>query len=82
MQVNITPIQIDTENGSVTCPTAKAFVAASDSLALRLVPIDSDGLEYPEHDISIVGSSNDQVIIGFLTDLEGLIHTLLESKGL
>jgi hypothetical protein len=47
---------VETEEGVIECFEANASIAISSSIAIRLVPIDSNGQEYPESASSLVGT--------------------------
>lgn len=47
---------VETEEGVIECSEANASIAISSSIAVRLVPIDSNGNEYPEAASSLVGT--------------------------
>jgi len=47
---------VETEEGVIECFEANASIAISSSIAVRLVPIDSNGDEYPEAASSLVGT--------------------------
>jgi len=52
MIIKIKPITL--EDGTV-CSEARLNAALSDSVAIRVVPVDSDGVEHPEATQSVVG---------------------------
>ncbi len=72
MNISIQPINC---NG-FDCRTANVSLAVSNSIALRLVPVDEAGAEYPDFEKSIVGEGGDPAIATFLATLRDAVTTL------
>lgn len=81
MRLSINPIICQTEAGSMTCTEAEVSLAVSDTLAIRLVPVDADGTEYPDAASAIVGDSRDPEIAAFLEALTSALINLLSGRG-
>lgn len=77
MRINITPISVESENGTVSCNEVEVSVAVSNSVAIRAVPVDGDGNEYPDAALAIVGDSSDQRIAGFMEQVATGVAALL-----
>jgi hypothetical protein len=57
MRIDLNPaVTVTTDDGPVTCNVGKVSLAASDNLAIRVVPVDDDGVEYPAASIAVVGA--------------------------
>lgn len=76
------PVEVTTEDGSVTCSEAEVSIAVSSSVAIRVVPVDGDGTEYPDAAFGIVGSSDQSDIATFFTGLSALVAPLMANRGL
>ena len=62
------------------CVTARVYCAVSDSVAIRVVPIDSDGNERPEATQGVVGGPDDYQVAAFLDVIGPFVETLVNSK--
>lgn len=82
MNVAIKPVVIETESGPVTCTEAVLSVAVSSSVAMRLVPIDGSGVQYPNDSLGIVGDGSAPDIASFLNAVLVASQTLVEARGL
>lgn len=82
MKINIKPVVIETESGPVTCSEAVLSVAVSNSVAMRLVPVDGGGTEYPADSLGIVGDSSAPDIAQFLDAVLVASQSLVEARGL
>lgn len=78
MIINIPTITVDGD----TCSQARVSCAVSDSVAIRVVPIDHNGKERPEATQGIVGGRDDQAIAAFLDGLTVAIENLVEIRGI
>ena len=78
MRVNITPIVVD----GVIYSQANVYVAVSNSVAVRVVPVGPDGTEYPDAAIGIVGASGDPSTQDFMTDVTAAVLALLADRGI
>lgn len=81
MQIQIRPITIETESSTVTCSVANVSLAATDSVAIRLVPVDAQGNEYPENAIGVVGVLGDAGTDVLLDAIQTAVKTFLSSRG-
>jgi hypothetical protein len=75
MIVNIPEIDVDGEKISV----GVASLAVSESVALRVVPVDSEEVEHPEATITVVGKSSD--VEELLTVVKTAVEDLLEKRA-
>lgn len=82
MQIQIRPITIETESSTVTCSVANVSLAATNSVAIRLVPVDAQGNEYPLASLAVVGDSSDPDIAVLLSSLEIAIAAIVNVKGI
>lgn len=78
MQIEILPVTVTAEDGSsVVTTTANAYLAVSNSIAIRVVPVDSAGTEYPDATIGIVGPPTQpglaEAYDGFTTIVQALV---------
>jgi hypothetical protein len=78
MIINIKPVEL--ADGTV-CSQARVYCAVSDSVAIRVVPVDSDGVEHPEATQSVVGDSKDYAVGAFLDVVSGYVESLVSSRG-
>jgi hypothetical protein len=77
MRVQINPIVIDGQ----TCSEVEVSVAVSNSTAIRAVPVDANGTEYPTSPISVVGRQGTPDIDTFMNTVAQAVHTLLAGRG-
>jgi hypothetical protein len=72
MIVNIPEIDVNGEKITV----GVASLAVSESVALRVVPVDSEGVEHPEATITVVGKSGDveELLLTVKTAVEKLVE--------
>lgn len=82
MRIVINPVVVHTESGDVSCSEAEASVAVSNSTAIRLVPVGSDGTEYPDAALGIVGDQSVTDIAEFMSTVQAAVTTLAQSRGL
>lgn len=81
MRIQINPITVQTESGNVVCTEAEVSVAISNSVAIRVVPIDGSGTEYPGAFMGVVGTPEmDTAIADYLTSVNALTEALVNSK--
>lgn len=73
MRIDISPVTID---GSV-CAQVELSVAVSNSVAIRAVPVDEDGNEYPEAALAVVGDGSDPAIAAFMEQVAAGAAALL-----
>lgn len=77
MRLQITPITVD----EAVCNEAEVSVAVSSSVAIRIVPVDGTGTEYPEAAVGIVGTSDQPDIAAFLTAVGNATQELMSERG-
>lgn len=82
MRIQISPVTVNAENGSVLCEEAEVSVAVSNSTAVRLVPVGPDGTEYPDAAMGIVGDSGDADVAAFMATMTTATATLAAVKGI
>lgn len=76
MQVSIRPIDIEGQ----TITTATVSVAATDSVAVRLVP--TDGVtEWPDHAVGLVGVAGDTDADALLAAVAAAVQTFVTGRG-
>ena len=77
MKINIKPVTL--EDGTV-CSEGRLSAALSDSVAIRVVPVDPDGVEHPEATQSVVGGPDDYAVAAFQDVIKPYFETLIKSK--
>jgi hypothetical protein len=77
IEIPIQPIEID----GVKCKNARVSLAVGTGLALRAVPFDLEGTEYPDYPITIVGNADDPFIAAFVAQLENAVANLVSTRG-
>lgn len=77
MKVSINSINC---NGTI-CNEAKLSVAATDSIAVRVVPVDSNDIEYPDFAIGIVGAIGDLGTDVVLSAIQNAVQSFISSRG-
>lgn len=82
MTITINPITVDTDNGPVICTSASVSVAVSASTAIRLVPVDAAGNEYPNAAFGIVGDPSVPDVAEFIEAVRTAVTTLVQTRGL
>lgn len=78
MRLAMNPITID---GNV-CTEAEVSVAVSNTTAVRVVPVDDNGTEYPDAALGIVGGPDEPDVAAFLATVATAATTLLAARGL
>lgn len=81
MRIAIKPVTVETEIGPVICSEAEVSVAVSNSVAMRLVPVDGSDNEYPAASLGIVGDSSASDIAQFLDAVKSASVVLVEGRG-
>jgi hypothetical protein len=81
MRINLNAT-VDTEDGPVQCSEAEVSVAVSNSVAIRIVPVDGGGNEYPLSAIGVVGTSDQEDIAQFMSAVTSATIDLLEQRGI
>lgn len=82
MLVDIRAIVLSDEDGAPVCTKAKVNLAISDSIAMQIIPVDSNGTPYPGSSKGIVGVSSLPELEEFYTDIQAAVVRLLSAKGL
>ena len=77
MRIPIGAVDID----GVVCSEAEVSVAVSDTVAMRVVPVDADGVEYPEAAVGVVGGEEQADVAVFLADVSAAVEALLAGRG-
>lgn len=80
MRIQVHPIIVETEAGPVSCTEADVSVAVSSSVAMRLVPVDGAGNQYPEQAVGIVGDSSQADIATFLGSVASASKVLADGR--
>jgi hypothetical protein len=78
MRITISPITI----GDKTCVEAEVSAAISSTAAIRVVPVDTDGIEYPEAAIGVVGGTDQPDMADFITAVEQALTKLTSGRGI
>lgn len=73
MRIPISGVEVD---GKV-CVEVEVSVAVSNSVAVRAVPVDADGVEYPDHALAVVGDGSDERIGQFMAQVAAGAAALL-----
>lgn len=81
MLVDIRAITLSDEVGAPVCTTARVAIAANETVAIQIIPVDSEGRAYPAYSNSIVGDISDPSINEFLQVLETAAQLLVREKG-
>ena len=76
------PITVSTDNGDVSCSEAEISVAVSNSVAVRIVPVDVDGNEYPDAATGVVGTGDQDDISTFMDEVSAAVTVLIANRGL
>lgn len=82
MRIDIIPVTVDTPDGPVICSTADASVAVSTSTAIRLVPVDANGNQYPDAALGIVGDDTIPDVAAFMATVQTAVTDLARSRGI
>jgi hypothetical protein len=77
MRVSINPITI----GDITCTEVEVSVAVSNNTAIRAVPVDSEGTQYPDNPIAVVGRQGTPDIDAFMNKVAAAVQELLAGRG-
>lgn len=77
MRIPITPIIVD----DTECAEADVSVAVSSSVAIRIVPIDTDGVEHPTAAAGVVGDPTQPDIAAFMDAVTAAVIELLATRG-
>ena len=77
MRIPIAAVEVD----DVTCSEAVVSVAVSNSVAVRVVPVDGEGTEYPEAAVGVVGTSDDADVAVFMGAVRDAVSALLAARG-
>lgn len=77
MRIEINPITVN----DVLCSEVEVSVAVSSSVALRAVPVDTEGNEHPDGTIGVVGDASQEDVATFLAQVSAAAGQLLEARG-
>lgn len=77
VRVPIEPVTVDEQ----VCVEAEVSVAVSDTVAMRVVPVDGDGVEHPEAAVGVVGGPDVEDVAVFLAAVRDAAVTLLAGRG-
>lgn len=81
MRIQIKPTTVQTETGSAVCTEAEVSVALSNSVAIRVVPVDGSGTEHPEAFTGVVGTPEmDAAIADYVSSVTALTEALVNAK--
>lgn len=81
MLVDIRAITLSDEVGAPVCTKAKVMVAVSDSIAVQIIPVDSNGVEHPNESKGIVGNQSTVDLQNFYNEVEQAVINLISAKG-
>lgn len=76
MRVPFGPVTVDDQ----VCSEAEVSVAVSSTLAMRVVPVDADGIEHPDA-VGVVGGDDVEDVAVFLAAVRDAAVVLLEGRG-
>jgi NACalpha-BTF3-like transcription factor len=82
MKININTVNIETEDGNVACSEAEVSVAISNSVAMRIVPVDANGTEYPNNALGVVGDMSQEDIALFMAQVASAAADLMGARGI
>lgn len=77
MRLPINPVTVD----DATCVEAEVSVAVSNSVAIRVVPVDAEGVEHPDGAVGVVGTADTDDIAVFLAVVGEATAALLAHRG-
>lgn len=77
MIINIKPVEL--ADGTV-CSQGRLSASVSDSVAIRVVPIDLNGVEHPEATQAVIGAKDDYAIGAFLDIFKGHVESLVRNR--
>ena len=77
MRVPFGPVTVD----DVVCSEAEVSVAVSSTVAMRVVPVDGDGIEHPDAALAVVGGDDVEDVTVFLAAVRDAAVVLLEGRG-
>lgn len=78
MRLPITPISV----AGVSCSEAEVSVAVSSSVAIRIVPVDADNVEYLDAATGIVGTADQPDVAAFLAAVSDATSALITARGI
>lgn len=78
MRIPISPVTVD----GIECIEAEVSVAVSSSVAIRVVPVDAAGTEYPDAFLGVVGDTSQSDVAAFLSQVSEATQQLLEARGI
>lgn len=81
MRLSINPVTVAIGDDEVDCYEANVYVAVSDSVAVRVVPVRPDGTEFPDAAVGIVGTGDQPDIAAFLSAVSSAAGLLLAARG-
>lgn len=76
------PIIVTTDGGNISCSEAEISVAVSNSVAVRIVPVDADGNEYLMSATGVVGTVEQEDIATFMDEVASAVTMLISNRGM
>lgn len=77
MRITIPAVVVD----GITCTEGEASLSVSTSVALRVVPVDADGIEYPAATITVVGNSGSEDIAQLVSTVKDAVETVITERS-
>lgn len=78
MRLPISPITVD----DTVCTEAEVSAAISSSVAIRVVPVDADGVEHPNGALGVVGTADQPDVAAYLEAVTAATANLLTGRGI
>lgn len=77
MRIPFGPITVEDK----VCTEAEVSVAVSSTVAMRVVPVDGEGVEHPDGAVAVVGGDDVADIAVFLSAVRDAAIALLDGRG-
>jgi hypothetical protein len=77
MRIPFGPVTVE---GQV-CSEAVVSVAVSSTVAMRVVPVDAEGVEHPDAAVAVVGGDDVADVAAFLSAVRDAAIALLDGRG-
>lgn len=77
MRIPFGPVTVEDQ----VCSEAEVSVAVSSTVAMRVVPVDGEGVEHPDAAVSVVGGDDVADVAVFLSAVRDAAIALLEGRA-
>jgi hypothetical protein len=77
MRIPFGPVTIEDQ----VCSEAEVSVAVSSTVAMRVVPVDAEGVEYPDGAVAVVGGDDVDDVAVFMAAVRDAAIALLDGRG-